>query len=82
MPTNSDGFSLIEVIVSAAVHSVATLGITSAWKLADDKALAARLDERSRRILAEYTELQNFAPKYRLDKEHLRPGHTQHRECH
>jgi prepilin-type N-terminal cleavage/methylation domain-containing protein len=64
MPTNSDGFSLIEVIVSAAVLSVATLGITSAWKLADDKALAARLDERSRRILAEYAELQNFAPKY------------------
>jgi prepilin-type N-terminal cleavage/methylation domain-containing protein len=64
MPTNSDGFSLIEVIVSAAVLSVATLGITSAWKLADDKALAARLDDRSRRILAEYAELQNFAPKY------------------
>jgi len=64
IPTNSDGFSLIEVLVSAAVLSVATLGITSAWKLADDKALAARLDERSTRILAEYAELQNFAPRY------------------
>lgn len=59
-----NGFSLIEVIVSAAVLSVATLGITSAWKLADDKALAARLEERSMRILAAYAELQNFAPKY------------------
>ena len=59
-----NGFSLIEVIVSAAVLSVATLGITSAWKLADDKALAARLEERSMRILAAQAELQKFAPKY------------------
>jgi prepilin-type N-terminal cleavage/methylation domain-containing protein len=59
-----DGFSLIEVLVSAAVLSVATLGITSVWRLADDKALAARLDQRAMRILAEYSELQNFAPQY------------------
>jgi prepilin-type N-terminal cleavage/methylation domain-containing protein len=62
--TNSGGFSLTEVMVSVAVLSVATLGITSVWKLADDKALAARLDERATRILAEYSELQNFAPAY------------------
>jgi len=60
----SNGFSLIEVIVSATVLSLAVLGITSSWKLADDKALAARLEERSMRILAAYAELQNFAPKY------------------
>ena len=62
--TNSGGFSLTEVMVSAAVLSVAALGITSVWKLADHKALAARLDERATRILAEYSELQNFAPAY------------------
>jgi prepilin-type N-terminal cleavage/methylation domain-containing protein len=62
--TNSGGFSLTEVMVSVAVLSVATLGITSAWKLADDKSLAARLDARATRILAEYSELQNFAPAY------------------
>jgi prepilin-type N-terminal cleavage/methylation domain-containing protein len=64
--TNEGGFSLIEVMVSVVVLSVTTLGITSAWKLADDKALAARLDERATRILAEYSELQNFAPEYLL----------------
>jgi len=37
-----NGFSLIEVIVSAAVLSVATLGITSAWKLADERANCVR----------------------------------------
>src|SRR5262245_29528092 len=58
--TNSGGFSLIEVMVSVVVLSVAALGITSVWKLADDKALAARLDERATRILVEYSELQNF----------------------
>jgi prepilin-type N-terminal cleavage/methylation domain-containing protein len=62
------GFSLIEVLASAAVLSVATLGITSVWRLADDKALAARLDERAMRILAEYAELQNFAPQYQFEQ--------------
>jgi prepilin-type N-terminal cleavage/methylation domain-containing protein len=62
--TNSGGFSLIEVMVSVVVLSMAALGITSVWKLADDKALAARLDERATRILAEYSELQSFAPEY------------------
>ena len=64
--TNSGGFSLTEVMVSVVVLSLATLGITSVWKLADDKALAARLDERATRILAEYSELQSFAPEYLL----------------
>jgi prepilin-type N-terminal cleavage/methylation domain-containing protein len=62
------GFSLIEVLVSAVVLSVAALGITSVWKLADDKALAARLDERAMRILVEYSELQNFAPQYLFEQ--------------
>jgi prepilin-type N-terminal cleavage/methylation domain-containing protein len=66
--TNSGGFSLIEVMVSVVVLSVAALGITSVWKLAGDKALAARLDERAMRILAEYSELQNFAPEYLLEQ--------------
>ena len=69
-----DGFSLIEVLVSAVVLSVATLGITSVWKLADAKALAARLDERAMRILAEYSELQNFAPQYLFGQSISSPG--------
>jgi prepilin-type N-terminal cleavage/methylation domain-containing protein len=68
MPVNRWGFSLIEVLVSAALLSIATLGITSTWKLADDKALAARLDERAARILVEFSELQNFAPAYLLGR--------------
>jgi prepilin-type N-terminal cleavage/methylation domain-containing protein len=68
------GFSLIEVLASAAVLSLATLGITSTWRLADDKALAARLDDRAMRILAEYAELQNFAPKYLFGQPNSSPG--------
>jgi prepilin-type N-terminal cleavage/methylation domain-containing protein len=74
MPINTEGFSLVEVLVSAAVLSVATLGITSVWKLADDKALAARLEERAVRILTEYAELQNFAPKYLFGQSTSSPG--------
>jgi prepilin-type N-terminal cleavage/methylation domain-containing protein len=70
----SNGFSLLEVMVSAAVLSAATLGITSVWKLADDKALAARLDERAMRILAEYSELQSFAPNYLFGQSTTSPG--------
>ena len=74
MPANSGGFSLIEVLVSVVVLSAATLGITSVWRLADEKALAARLDERATRILAEYSELQNFAPQYLFGQPISAPG--------
>jgi prepilin-type N-terminal cleavage/methylation domain-containing protein len=70
----SGGFSLIEVLVSVVVLSVATLGIVSVWRLADEKALAARLDERATRILAEYSELQNFAPQYLFGQSISAPG--------
>ena len=69
-----NGFSLIEVLASATVLSVATLGITSVWRLADNKALAARLDQRAMRILAEYCELQNFAPQYLFEQSSSSPG--------
>jgi len=61
---NAAGFSLVEVLASVVVLSVAALGITAAWRLADQKALAARLDDRAARILREYYELQTFAPDY------------------
>ena len=60
----SQGYSLIELMVSTVVLSVAMLGIISAWKLSDDKELAARLDERATRILKEFSELQSFAPDF------------------
>jgi hypothetical protein len=45
------------------VLSFAAIGITAVWRLADSKALLARLDHRASRILREYYELQTFAPK-------------------
>jgi prepilin-type N-terminal cleavage/methylation domain-containing protein len=58
----SQGFSLVEVLASCAVLSVAVVGITATWRLADYKGLLARLDHRADRILREYYELQTFAP--------------------
>jgi prepilin-type N-terminal cleavage/methylation domain-containing protein len=60
---DSRGFSLIEVLVSAVVLSAATLGITSVWRLVDEQALAARLDERA-----------NFAPQYLFGQSISAPG--------
>jgi prepilin-type N-terminal cleavage/methylation domain-containing protein len=60
---HSRGFSLIEILASCVVLSVAATGITAVWRLADYKALLARLDHRADRILREYYELQTFAPK-------------------
>jgi prepilin-type N-terminal cleavage/methylation domain-containing protein len=59
---SSQGFSLIEVLASCLVLSLAAVGITATWRLADYKALLARLDHRADRILREYYELQTFAP--------------------
>jgi prepilin-type N-terminal cleavage/methylation domain-containing protein len=56
------GFSLIEVLASCVVLSVAALSIVAMWRLADYKTLLARLDHRADRILREYYELQTFAP--------------------
>jgi prepilin-type N-terminal cleavage/methylation domain-containing protein len=56
------GFSLIEVLASCVLLSLVAVGITAAWRLADYKALLARLDHRAERILREYYELQSFAP--------------------
>jgi prepilin-type N-terminal cleavage/methylation domain-containing protein len=61
--SKSSGFSLIEVLAALAVFSVAALGVTVAWRLADYKALVARLDHRAGRILREYYELGTFAPE-------------------
>lgn len=58
----SRGFSLIEVLASCVVLSLAAVGITATWRLADYKALLARLDHRADRIVREYYELQTFAP--------------------
>ena len=63
------GFSLIEVLASVVVLSIAALSITAVWALADQKALYARLDNRATRILNEYAELQNFAPSYVADSQ-------------
>jgi type II secretory pathway pseudopilin PulG len=60
---HSGGFSLLEVLASCVALSVAAIGITAVWRLADYKALMARLDHRAGRILREYYELQTFAPK-------------------
>jgi prepilin-type N-terminal cleavage/methylation domain-containing protein len=60
---HSRGFSLIEVLASCVVLSVAAIETTVVWRLADYKALMARLDQRAGRILREYYELQTFAPK-------------------
>jgi type II secretory pathway pseudopilin PulG len=57
------GFSLVEVLASCVVLSVAAIGITAVWRLADYKALLTRLDHRAERVLREYYELQTFAPK-------------------
>src|ERR1700738_1040720 len=57
-------FSLVEILASLIVLVFAAVGITAAWKLADTKALVARLDDRATRILREYYELQTFAPDY------------------
>jgi type II secretory pathway pseudopilin PulG len=62
--TDIAGFSLIEILASLTVLVLAAVGITAAWKLADTKALVARLDDRATRILREYYELQTFAPDY------------------
>ena len=56
------GFSLIEVLASCVVLSLVAVCVTAAWRLADYKALLARLDHRAQRILREYYELQSFAP--------------------
>jgi prepilin-type N-terminal cleavage/methylation domain-containing protein len=63
------GFSLIEVLASVIVLSIAALGVTAVWALADQKALYARLDNRATRILNEYAELQNFAPSEVADSQ-------------
>jgi hypothetical protein len=59
----SSGFSLVEVLASCVALSVAAIGITAVWRLADYKAFMMRLDHRAGRILREYYELQTFAPK-------------------
>jgi len=72
MPTRTcfaAGFSLIEVLASVVVLSLAALSITAVWALADQKALYARLDNRATRILNEYAELQNFAPSDSADSQ-------------
>jgi prepilin-type N-terminal cleavage/methylation domain-containing protein len=63
------GFSLIEILASVIVLSIAALGVTAVWALADQKALHARLDNRVTRILNEYAELQNFAPSDSTDSQ-------------
>jgi len=63
------GFSLIEVLASVLVLSIAALGVTAVWALADQKALYVRLDNCATRILNEYAELQNFAPSYVADSQ-------------
>jgi prepilin-type N-terminal cleavage/methylation domain-containing protein len=63
------GFSLIEILASVLVLSIAALGVTAVWALADQKALYARLDNRATRILNEYAEFQNFAPSYVPDSQ-------------
>ena len=63
------GFSLIEILASVLVLSIAALGVTAVWALADQSALYARLDNRATRILNEYAELQNFAPSYVPDSQ-------------
>jgi prepilin-type N-terminal cleavage/methylation domain-containing protein len=68
------GFSLVEVLASVAVLSVGALGITAAWRLADQKALAVRLDNRATRILREFYELQTFAPDYLFSNRNTSPG--------
>jgi prepilin-type N-terminal cleavage/methylation domain-containing protein len=55
-------FSLVEVLVSLFVLSIAAIAITSAWRLADYQELLVRIDRRAERILREYYELQTFAP--------------------
>jgi type II secretory pathway pseudopilin PulG len=57
-------FSLVEILASVVVLASGAVGITAAWRLADQKALVARLDDRATRILREYYELQTFAPDY------------------
>jgi prepilin-type N-terminal cleavage/methylation domain-containing protein len=59
----SSGFSLIEVLAALVVFSFSALALTAAWRLADYKALVARLDYRAGRILREYYELLAFAPE-------------------
>ena len=59
----SSGFSLIEVLTALVVFSFSALAVTAAWRLADYKALVARLDYRAGRILREYYELLAFAPE-------------------
>ena len=59
----SSGFSLIEVLAALVVFSFSALAVTAAWRLADYKALVARLDDRAGRILREYYELVVFAPE-------------------
>lgn len=59
----SSGFSLIEVLAALVVLSVSAVGVTAAWRLADYKALVARLDHRAGRILREYYELRTFVPE-------------------
>ena len=59
----SSGFSLIEVLAALVVFSFSALAVTAAWRLADYKALVARLDNRAGRILREYYELLAFAPE-------------------
>jgi prepilin-type N-terminal cleavage/methylation domain-containing protein len=68
------GFSLVEILASVVVLSVAALGITAAWRLADQKALAVRLDDRATRILREFYELQTFAPDYLFSNQDISPG--------
>ncbi len=60
----SRGFSLIEVLASIVIFSSATVGITAAWKLIDEKQLAGQIDHRAGRILREYYELHAFAPSW------------------
>lgn len=60
--SRSSAFSLVEVLVSLFVLSIAAMAITSAWRLADYQELLARIDRRAERILREYYELQTFAP--------------------
>ena len=57
-----NGFSLLEVLAALVVLSVAAMAVTAVWRLADQKALRARLDHRAARLLREYAELQQFAP--------------------
>ena len=58
------GFTLVEILVAAALLAIAAVGLTAAWRLIDHQIVLARIDRRADRVLRQYYEFKKLASNF------------------